>query len=139
MVAHRNKGIAAEWTYCRFLGIERNKHDAGGYDRGSDAEIGDRKISIKAGKFTLMSGSLCRGCDSFESILNRYESQTHSNEWVYITEEWMAFRMNKEEFHKFICRYGYLDRDSKKNGGGIKIRARKETIERRAWLEAQVT
>ena len=64
----KNAGIAREWTVCSYVGITRVTHDHTSYDKDSDVNVGDRHISIKASKFTLMSGNLCEGLSDFDSI-----------------------------------------------------------------------
>ncbi len=134
-----NAGICREWALCRYFGIERNSHDHQNYKEASDIELEDgRNISVKSRDFTLMSGSFAIGCKTFEGIWRRYYKTCHSNTWAYITEDWQCYVMNKKEFSKFIHLFAHVVKESSKCHYLPKIRARKETIARRAWLEAQV-
>lgn len=130
-----NNGINREWALCEYFGIERHSHDNGSYDVASDVEAGDLKISVKASGFSLMSGSKCKGCKTFEGIWRRYYKNVHSNTWAYITKNWECYMMNKAEFSKFMHKFGVLSRESTKNGGGLKIQNRKESKEMLEWLE----
>lgn len=133
----QNAGTAREWADCARFGIIRTKHDSVPYDKGSDIELGSRGISVKASGFTLMSGSLCKGLNSFEEIWNRYAERVHSNEFHYVTNNWECYEMSLDEFKEFVFKFARTERESSKNGGTLKIRCRKETAEMREWLKAR--
>ena len=133
----KNEGIRREWALCAYEGIERTKHDHTTYDKGSDVEVGNRHISVKASKFTLMSGSLCEGKTEFTDIWELYSAKVHSNEWCYMTEDLTAYFMSKAEFKEFVYKFCKVEKESKKNGGYSKIRCKEETQEMRRWLEAR--
>lgn len=130
-----NGGDVREWAVCRYFGVERVKHDNSRYDMASDCEVGELRISIKANRFSLMSGSLCKGCDTFDDIWNRYNENVHSNIWAYVTKDWQCYFMDKEEFSKFIHNFARLDRESSKRGGGKKIKGKEESKAMLSWLE----
>ena len=132
----RNAGIAREHDLCAYMGIERTTHDSTDYRTSSDICVGDRHISVKASAFTLMSGNMCEGEDTFEGIWNVYKRNTHSNEWAYVTEDYTVYMMNMAEFEKFLRAFGKTERESEKNGGQMKIRCRKESKKMLAWLAA---
>ena len=133
----KNAGIRREWTVCAYEGIKRESHDHTAYDKDSDVNVGSRHISIKASKFTLMSGSLCEGETEFDAIWNLYSRKCHSNEWCYMTENFTAYYMSKEEFKQFVYEFCTTEKESAKNGGQVKIRCRKETKKMVEWLEAR--
>jgi hypothetical protein len=133
----KNNGDRREFAVCAYEGIKRAKHDSKAYDKDSDVNVGDRHISIKASKFTLMSGTLCEGNTTFDGIWNLYASKKHSNEWCYMTEDFTAYYMNLDEFKEFVYRFCRVEKDSQKNGGHHKIRCREETQEMLRWLEAR--
>lgn len=132
---HKNAGISREWTWCAYNGIERTSHDHTAYDKDSDLTVGDMRFSIKASGFSLISARLCKGCVTFDDIWNLYEHNVHSNLFVYITKDYIAYIMNLDEFKTFIYSFCYLDRESKKNGGGIKIKCRAESKKMLRWFE----
>lgn len=134
----KNKGIAREHDLCAHMGIDRTHHDSGAYDRGSDIELGDMLISVKASGFTLMSGSLCEGRESYADIWDLYMERTHSNLWAYITADYQVYMMNRSEFTAFCETFCYVEKESQKNGGGMKIRCRKETKKMLGWLAAHI-
>ena len=129
-----NNGDRREWAVCAYMGINRVKHDSTAYDKNSDVNVGDRHISIKANKFSLMSGTMCEGKTEFDAIWNLYADKKHSNEWCYMTEDFTAYFMNEAEFKNFVYRFCHVERDSKKNGGHSKIKCGRETQAMLQWL-----
>ena len=148
----RNAGIAREHDLCAYMGIERTAHDSTDYRTSSDICINEYHstdyrtssdicineyhISVKASGFTLMSGNMCEGEDSFDGIWNVYKRNTHSNEFAYVTEDYTVYMMNLVEFERFVRAFCKTERESEKNGGKMKIRCRKESVKMRAWFAA---
>ena len=108
----KNNGIRREWAVCAYEGIERTKHDSTAYDKDSDVNAGLRHISIKASKFSLMSGSLCEGRTEFDAIWELYATKKHSNEWCYMTEDFTAYYMTEDEFKTFVYTFCHVEKDS---------------------------
>lgn len=133
----KNNGDRREWAVCAYEGVQRTKHDSIAYDKDSDVNAGERHISIKASKFTLMSGSLCEGRTSFDSIWELYAAKKHSNEWCYMTEDFTAYYMNLNEFKSFVYEFCGVEKESAKNGGAYKIRCKAESKRMLKWLEAR--
>lgn len=131
----KNHGIAVEWGICSHYGITRVSHDRTAYDKDSDVNCGDKHMSVKASGFSLMSGSLCEGLETFDGIWNLYASKVHSNTFVYGAMDGTAYEMNLDEFKQFVYTFCSLDRESKKNGGKVKIKCRKESQKMLNWLE----
>lgn len=130
----KNHGDAVEHGICRVFNVERVKHDSISFDKGSDIEARGMRISVKASHSTLMSGSMCKGLDTFDAIWGYYEANTHSDTFIYGTEEGIAYMMDLAEFKRFVYAFGSLERESSKNGGGFKIRVKRESIKMRNWL-----
>ena len=130
----KNAGITREWTVCSYVGITRVTHDHTSYDKDSDVNVGDRHISIKASKFTLMSGNLCEGLSDFDSIWALYAHKCHSNEWCYVTEDFTAYFMDKDEFKTFVYTFCHIEKESEKNGGAYKIRCKAESKKMLQWF-----
>lgn len=131
----KNNGDAKEWAYCSYRGIERTTHDSKAYNVASDVEVGEEKISIKASKFSLMSGKLCNGLTEFNEIWTLYETNVHSNKFVYITEDFTAYEMTITEFKNFVFEFCKTEKESEKNGGAVKIRCKAESKKIIEWLE----
>ena len=134
---YNNAGINAELAYANICGESDHKFDNITYNRGSDVNAGQRHISVKSSKFTLMSGSLCEGRTSFDAIWDLYASKVASNEWAYITKTGVAYEMNKDEFKSFVYEFCGLEKESAKNGGAYKIRCKAESKKMLKWLEAR--
>ncbi len=130
-------GDSREWAVCAYYGIDRISHDHTTYAAGSDTNVGDLHISVKSSGFTLMSGYLCKGLKTFDEIWKLYKSTTHSNRVGYVDKEFNLFLMNIEEFEEFLYTFGRIERESAKNGGGLKIRCRKESQKMLRWLNAR--
>lgn len=137
-IDHKNAGIAREWAMCHYYGIERTAHDHSAYDKDSDLCVGNMAISIKASAFTLMSGNLCEGRETFDGIWELYAERVHSNRFAYVTADFTVYMMNLAEFKQFVYRFCTTERESSKNGGALKIRCRKESAKMVAWLNSQV-
>ena len=136
-VTARNAGDAREWALCNYFGCDRCKHDAAAYDKASDLSVNGMDISIKASAFTLMSGNLCDGRDTFDGIWELFAERTHSNRFAYITNDFTVYMMNLGEFERFVRTFCRTERESEKNGGAMKIRCRKESAKMLAWLAAE--
>ena len=126
---------AAEWELCARYGIERTKHDSSSYDKDSDVNAGDVRISVKTSGFSLMAGSLCEGIEDFDGIWNLYESRVHSNQFAYVTLDGTCYMMNIVEFKLFVYTFCRVERESEKNGGQMKIRCRKESGKMLKWFK----
>jgi hypothetical protein len=134
-----NNGTEKEHNFCYYHNVDRVKHDSVPYDKGSDLDIGDLHISIKSSRFTLMSGSLCKGCTTFDEIWAVYARNVHSNTFVYITNDYIVYMMNLAEFKQFVYEFCGLERESQKNGGYLKIKCRTESKKMLNWLRERAS
>jgi len=137
-VSNKNIGIAAQFALAALMGVPQSKHDSVPYDKGSDVSVNGMEISVKASGFTLMSGSLCEGRDTFDGIWDLYAENVHSNTFAYVTADFTVYMMNLSEFERFVYAFCRIERESEKNGGAMKIRCRKESAKMLAWLAAEV-
>ena len=128
---------AKEWSVALHYGITRVAHDSKPYNVASDVETGKKNISVKSSKFTLMSGSFCKGLSTMDEIWTLYENTTHSDTFAYVTEDFSAYEMNIEEFKTFVYTFCTVQRECAKNGGACKIRCRAETKKMVEWLQAR--
>lgn len=138
IIPAKTYGDTREWSLAAHMGVNRSTHDSGAYDKGSDVEAGEMLISVKTSAFTLMSGSLCEGLETYNDIWNLYMERTHSNLWAYITADYQVYMMNRDEFTAFCSEFCKTERESQKNGGAMKIRCKKESKKMLAWLAAHV-
>lgn len=137
-ISAKNAGIAREWALCRYYGIERVSHDHTAFNVASDIDAGEKQISVKSSKFTLMNGKFCKGCEDFDGIWAIYKNEVHSNTFTYVTEDFTAYEMTIEEFERFVYAFCFVDRDSQANGGRCKIRCRSESKKMLKWLAENV-
>lgn len=134
-----NRGIEREHNLCHYFNIDRVTHDSVPYDKGSDLDIGDCHMSIKASRFTLMSGSTCKDCTTFDEIWTVYARNVHSNTFAYVTEDYIVYTMNLAEFKQFVYEFCGLERESQKNGGYLKIKCRAESKKMLNWLRERAS
>lgn len=121
----------ATFTYTH----EIRQHDNVPYDKGSD--IPEYHISVKSSAFSLASAKLVKG-ETVEEQLAYYMEHTASEKILYVTENYDGYEMNLTEFAEFVLTFGYMTRESSKSGGGLKVRARKESKKMLEWLAVRV-
>ena len=127
-----NYGSAAQVNYDFQKTGKARKHDNVPFDKGSD--IPEIKASLKSSAFTLVAASLINGETMTEQWID-YRKRVHSELFVYITKTGVAFEMNIIEFEEFVFTWCGMERESAKNGGGLKIRCKKESKKMIRWLE----
>lgn len=120
---YKNNGQHAEQVARFTLTGEIVKADNKPYYMGGD--IGD--LQIKSSK-----ASICKGTDIRAHIekdgANRYGYVDSACEVMYI--------MDSTEYINFVEQFGYITKDSKKNGGAEKIRLKAESKKMIDWLRA---
>lgn len=110
-------------------GIATHKHDSVEFSKGADV----LDYSVKTSHASLPS--TLKG-ETIADKLNDMYKRDYANKYVYISDNNDAYIMNKCEFTAFVTEFGRLERDSQKNGGGIKVRLLKESSRMLAWLNA---
>lgn len=110
-------------------GIATHKHDSVEFSKGADV----LDYSIKTSHASLPS--TLKG-ETIADKLNDMYKRDYANKYVYISDNNDAYIMNKREFTAFVTEFGRLERDSQKNGGGIKVRLLRESSRMLAWLNA---
>ena len=110
-------------------GICTNKHDSVEFSKGGDV----LDYSIKTSHASLPS--TLRGETIADKLADMYK-RDYANKYVYISDDNIAYIMNKCEFTAFVLAFGRLERDSQKNGGRMKVRLLKENARMLAWLNA---
>lgn len=106
-----------------------HKHDSVRFDQGADV----LDYSIKTSHASLPS--VLKG-DTIAEKLNDMYARDTANKYVYISDDNVAYIMNKCEFTAFVTEFGRLERDSQKNGGNMKVRLLRESSRMLAWLNA---
>ena len=132
---YSNWGNHCEQALAYTLTGEIRKHDHHSFDKDSD--IPEANMSVKSSGFTLASAKVNHG-DTFDEKLADFAARVHSDKFAYVTEDFIAYIMTLDEFLNFIRLFCYWDKESSKNGGGHKIKCRKETKRMRTWLAASI-
>lgn len=134
----KNHGDRCEENFDYMLNGKISGKDSVAYDKGSDVEHAGVGYSVKSDHFTLASAKLIEG-DDMSAKLDFYFARVHSTKVVYVSRENNAYIMDMVEFREFLEVFGTLERESEKNGGGIKVRCRAESKKMIQWLEVRVT
>lgn len=124
-----NAGINAEQSLRYFLHGYTTAHDSRRFDEASDID----NISVKSARFTLAQGGLLNGSE-LEPMIDDYFSRVHSTEFAYVARDFTVYMMNAKEFREFLMAFCTVERDSYKNGGKLKVRARSESKRMVEWL-----
>ena len=128
-----NWGINCEQSLRYALHGYTTNHDNGRFDKSSDIDT----ISVKSSHFTLVSGGLLES-DTLESMINEYFEKVHSDKFAYVSKDMKVYMMDKKEFLIFLLAFTYLENESSKNGGLVKVRARAESKKMIAFLESMI-
>ena len=126
---YANFGQAAEQSLVYALTGEIRAHRDGRFWASSD--IPEFNMSVKSDHFTL--AAKLQG-DTMQDMVNDYFTRTESAAWAYVTREMLVYIMTALEFRAFIEAFGVVERESEKNGGGLKVRCKHESKKMLAWL-----
>lgn len=129
-----NAGINAEQSLRYFLHGYTTAHDSRRFDEASDID----NISVKSAHFTLVQGGLLNGSE-LEPMVDDYFSRVHSTEFAYVARDFTVYMMNAKEFREFLMAFCTVERDSYKNGGKLKVRARSESKKMVEWLNERAS
>ena len=132
---YSNWGNHCEQALAFTLTGEIRKHDHVTFYMDSD--IPEYSMSVKSSGFTLASGKVNMG-ETFDEKLADFFGRVHSDKFAYVTVSMVAYIMDRNEFEQFLRTFGYMDRDSQKNGGLLKVKCRKESKKMLNWFEARV-
>lgn len=132
---YSNWGMHCEQALAYTLTGELRSHDHVPFF--ADSDIPEFEMSVKSNSFTLASAKVNFG-STFEEKWQDFKARVHSTQFAYVTEDFIAYIMSLDEFERFVHQFCYLDRESTKNGGGLKIKCRKESTKMLKWLTEQV-
>ena len=121
---YKNNGQSKEQKFRFAMTGEIVKADNIPHDEGTD--FGN--YSIKTARATV-----CKGTNLVE-----YLATDKATSFIYITKTDIAYIMSKTEYIEFCETFARPDTDSKKNGGGVKMRLGKETAKMLEWLAERV-
>lgn len=135
--AKRNHGDFCEENFDYMLNGEITGKDSLPFDVASDVTHMGVGYSVKSDHFTLVSARLVSG-DNMGEILDTYFARVHSTRWAYVGRNDIAYIMDMGEFREFLETFATLERESQKNGGGVKVRCRAESRKMLDWLTERV-
>lgn len=122
---YKNNGQHCEQRLIYTLSGEMRKADNKPYTVGGD--YGD--IQIKSARATI-----CKGTD-----LIKHLEEDGANRYAYVIDELdIAYLMNTAEYFDFCMNFGYITRESSKNGGAEKIALKWESKALLQWLADRV-
>ena len=121
---YTNNGQHAEQVMRFTLTGKIQKADNTPHTEGGDI----LDIQIKSARATV-----CKGTD-----IQAYLALDGANRFAYVTKDFEhAYIMNKTEYIEFVKEFGYVTRDSKKNGGREKIALGHESKKMLEWFTKQ--
>lgn len=120
---YKNNGQHLEQVFRYNLTGEITKADNLKASEGTDLF----NYSIKSARATV-----CKGTNIDEHL-----ATDKATEFVYITNDLVAYIMNKDEYKTFVNLFASVDTESSKNGGSKKLRLGRETSKMLEWLTRQ--
>ena len=129
---HNNNGINKEQCLDFYLNGRHGKHDNLRWYEGSD--LPEQRMSVKSARFSLTAGGQLKG-ESLEEMLTDFFARVASERFAYVTETYTVYEMNATEFREFMLTFGAIEKDSAKNGGRKKIKAKSESQRMIEWFE----
>ena len=132
---HEKEGVNKEQCLDFYYNGRHGKHDNLKWYEGSD--LPEQHISVKSARFSLCAGGQLIGSDLLE-MLDDYFARVASQTFAYVTKAYEVYEMNATEFRAFLVEFGYFERESSKNGGKLKIKAKSESKAMLAWFSERV-
>ena len=133
---YTNFGNHAEQALAFTLTGEIRLHDSVPFY--ADSDIPEFNMSVKSSGFTLASGKINKG-ETFDEKIQDFVNRVHSDKFAYVTLDMTAYIMDISEFVEFLYAFCYLNRDSKRNGGLLKIKCKKESQKMLDWFQAHIS
>lgn len=132
---YANWGRHCEQVLAYTLTGKIRKADHIPFDKDSD--IPEFNMSVKSHRFTLASGNINYG-DTLEEKIADFARRVHSTQFAYVTDDMTAYIMDLDEFVLFISTFGYLTKESERNGGKLKVQCKHESKALIQWLKDRV-
>ena len=118
---YANHGQDAEQSIRKVLTGEVAKADNLPHDQGADC----MGYQIKSARATV-----CKGTD-----IVAYLATDCATEYIYGTNDGIAYIMNRTEYIEFVEIFGTVTRESTRNGGAEKIRLKSESVALLTYLK----
>ena len=126
---YKNHGQHCEQMLAYTITGEIRKHDSKRFD--VDSDIPEIKCSVKSARFTL--SQRVNGETKEEQIADFF-ARSASERYAYVTKDYKAVMMEKEEFKEFLIRFCSITTASQKCGGMKVLKMRSESRAVRAYL-----
>ena len=86
-------------------------------------------VQVKTSK-----ASICKGTD-----LKAHLERDGATEYAYIEQSFsVAYMMDRPEYIEFVEQFGYITKESNKNGGSLKIRLKQESRAMLEWFAVRI-
>jgi len=131
IITCKKSGDTAQQTVNFYHTGQVEKHDDRPWYAGSD--IAEIAASVKSNGFSLADGRTNYG-DTLEEKWNDFRTRTASRVFIYVTNDYVGYYMNIDEFEEFVKMWCYISTESAKNGGRSKVRCKHESQKMRNWL-----
>lgn len=130
---YTNWGMHCEQALAYTLTGEIRKHDRVPFDKGSD--IPEFCMSVKSSRFTLASANVNHGATFDEKVVDFF-ARTHSTSFAYVANDFTAYIMDAKTFEQFVRTFCKMERESERNGHGMKLKCARESQRMIEWLQA---
>ena len=126
---YKNHGQHCEQMLAYTITGEIRKHDSKRFD--VDSDIPEIKCSVKSARFTLSQRA---NGETKEEQIDDFFARSASKRYAYVTKDYKAVMMEKEEFKEFLIRFCSITTASQKCGGMKVLKMRSESKAVRAYL-----
>ena len=94
-----NRGELKEYSLrIALTGEQPYYKDSSNHKLDSDINVGDKHISVKSGEASI--GFMKN--ENLEEYIDEYLKADYSNTYMYVTDNYEVYEMNKEEMKKFL-------------------------------------
>lgn len=128
-----NRGELKEYSLrVALTGSQLYYKDSTNHNSDSDIKVGDKKISVKSGE----AGLGFMNSENLENYIDEYLKADYSNTYMYVTEQYEVYEMNKAEMKNFLLANARISKTRNKRTNEIKLECRlKRDTTICKWLE----
>lgn len=128
-----NRGELKEYSLrIALTGEQPYYKDSSNHNSDSDIKVGNKNISVKSGEAGL--GFMIT--DNLENYIDEYLEKDYSNTYMYVTESYEVYEMNKTEMREFLLANARISKTRNRRTNEIKLECRlKRDTTICKWLE----
>lgn len=116
-----NRGELKEYSLrIALTGEQPYYKDSSNHKLDSDINVGDKHISVKSGEASI--GFM--KSENLEEYIDEYLKADYSNTYMYVTDNYEVYEMNKEEMKKFLLANTRISKTQNRRTKQIKLEAR---------------